>query len=452
MIGSALQPEIHELIEAKDFATIKALVRDMEIHDLAGLLRELQGEDLAVVFRLLPAETAADIFGEFEVEQQEEVLRSLSTEHVAALLNDMPPDDRTELLEELPGEIAQRMLSQLRGQEAKIARSLLAYPEDSIGRLMTPEYVACRPDWTVEMVLRHIRRVASSKETANVLYVVDDHWKLLDEIALQDLVLAEPEKMVQDLMDNTVASLRAGEDQEEAVEIFKKYDAVVLPVVNNRGVLVGIVTVDDMLDVAEEEDTEDFQMMVGVSALEGSYFATGYRAMLRKRLPWLAVLFVAEIFTVLVISRFEASLDAEFLAMVIILVPLINACAGNAGSQMSGLMIRSIALQEADVSDWRRIFGLEVGRGLTMGLLLGAMALPTALLFGRPMHVAVAAATAMTAAVTVANLIGAMLPFVFKRLGLDPAATSGPFIASMMDLTSVLIYFSTAVAIFSVFS
>ncbi|MCD6303428.1 MAG: magnesium transporter [Planctomycetes bacterium] len=448
MMASVLQPEIHELVEQKNFAALKAAIRDMEIHDLTDLISGLSGEDLAMVFRLLPADNAADIFGDLDIEKQEELLETLSSEKVADILNDMPPDERTELLEELPGELAQRLLNSLRGDELRIARSLLAYPQESIGRLMTPEYVAIRPEWTIKHVLAHIRRVAPAKETLNVLYVVDEHWKLLDEMRLEQIILAEPDQTVRQLMDDQVAFLKADDDQETAVELFRKYEAVALPVVDSRGVLVGIVTFDDVMEVAEEEDTEDFQMVTGMAALESSYFATGFVDMLRKRLPWLAVLLAAETLTTIALLGFDR---LPLFAALVLFVPLINSPAGNTGSQMAGLMIRGLAVAEIGLGDWKRVLLRELGHGLALGAVLAVLGFAAAWLFSNfahakvdPGHVALSVAIALAVAVTLANLMGSMLPLLFKRMGLDPAVTSGPFLASLMDVSGVLIYFGVA--------
>jgi len=462
MTEEALQTAIHELVEQKNFTVLKSTIREMEVHDLTELLGDLEEEDLAVVFRLLPRDEAADIFGDLEIEQQEELLKTLSTEKVASILNDMPPDERTELLEELPGRLAQRLLNTLRGDEQEMARSLLAYPEDSIGRLMTPEYVAVRADWTIGKVLDHIRRVAPAKETLNVLYVVDREWELKDEIRLEQVILADPGQTVEDLMDEQAGSLHASDDQETAVELFKKYEAVALPVVNSRGVLVGIVTVDDVMDVAEEEDTEDFQKMAGMAALEGSYFGTGFLAMLGKRLPWLAMLLLAQMLTTVTLLGFD---KLPLFAVLMLFVPLINSPAGNTGSQMAGLMIRGLAVQEVELGDWHRVLVRELLRGLTLGLPLAALGFGAAWVFSRfahsppgsgvdltrlARHIAMSVSLAIVLAVTLANLIGSMLPFFFKRVGLDPAVTSGPFIASLMDVSGILIYFSIATAVLAV--
>jgi len=312
---------------------------------------------------------------------------------------------------------------------------------------MTPEYVAVRADWTIEQVLSHIRKVAGEKETWNVLYVVDENWKLLDEIRLEDVILAEPGQTVGDLMDEQAASLQASEDQEEAIEVFKKHDAVALPVVNRQGILVGIVTHDDVIDVVEEENTEDMQKFAGFAALETSYFATGFWGMVRKRLPWLVLLFVAEILTVAALTAFGSNLEPTRLAIVVGFVPLINSCAGNTGSQMAGLMIRGLAVAELDFADWSRVLARELFRGVSLGLVLGGMGFATVLIFHKPVALAIGVMLALVAVMALANILGSMLPLLFKRIGVDPAVTSGPFIASVMDVSAILIYFSIAVAI-----
>jgi len=449
-----IQPEISALVETRDFAALKAALIELEIHDLAELLAELEGDDLAVCFRFLTQERAVDILAELESEQQEKLLGTLSSERVAAILNEMPPDDRTELLEELPGELAQRLLVSLQGDELKIARSLLAYPEDSVGRLMTPEYVAVNRDWTVVRVFEHLRKVGREKETLNVIYVTNEHWRLLGEVRLEQLVLADHTQLVEEIMEEQVRALAAADDRETAVEIFRKYDAVALPAINSQGILVGIVTVDDVMDVAEEEVTEDFQKMAGMQPLEYSYFGTGYLKMMRKRLPWLGLLLVGQLLTTVALIGFHS---LPLFVVLVMFMPLINSPAGNTGSQMAGLMIRGLAVREIDLGDWSRVLLRELARGLSLGVILGVLGGLAALLFARavdtgpypPHHIAASVTCAMLIAVTLANLLGAMLPFVFKRLGLDPAVTSAPFIASLMDVSGIVIYFSIATAVFA---
>ncbi len=443
--------ELEGLIAARDYAAVKARAAQMETHDLAELLAEMQGEDMAVVFRLLPRDLAAETLGNLASEQQEKLVSLMSSERQTAILNDMAPDERTDLLEELPGEVARRLINTLRGDERVIAQRLLAYPEDSIGRLMTPEYVAAKADWTVRQVFDHIRQVGGETETLNVIFVVDADWRLRGKVSLEQLVLAEPDSTVADIMDPQPPSLQAADDQEASVEIVKKYDAVALPVVDSRQTLVGIVTVDDVLDVAEEETTEDFQKMAGMGPLEYSYFSTGFGAMILKRLPWLIMLLMAQLLTTLALTSFQI---VPLFAALVIFMPLINSPAGNTGSQMAGLMLRGLAVQEVTLKDWRRVLLREILRGLAIGIILAGLGYVAAHLFGSLLHgteapesinsIATSIAIAIVAAVTMANVLGAMLPFVFKRVGLDPAVTSGPFIASMMDVLGVVVYFTTA--------
>ncbi len=447
MLGSALEPEIRELLVRKDFTTLKGALRELEPPDIAELLEEFEGEDQALLFRLLGREKAAEVFSLLAIETQEDLIARLSQASVAHILNEMTPDDRTELLEELPGELAQRLMTSLRGDELAIARTLLNYPPDSVGRIMTPEFVAVRPDWTVEKLLEHIRNVAALKETVHHLYVVDEHSRLLDHIGLEEVVLAPPGSKVADLMSGPTEepALQAHWPQQDAVEVFKKYDMGALPVVNSQGVLVGLVTSDDMLDLQEEIDTEDIQRLAAVAPMESSYLHTSSLKMMGKRLPWLVFLLFAELLTALAIASFETVFQ-ENLVLFVLFMPLLNATAGNVGSQMAALIVRGMALQEVDVEDWLPVCLRELALGLGMGSVLAALAYGTALLFGRPWFVGFALALAMVAAITVANLAGALIPFLLKRLRFDPAVTSTPLIASLMDVLSVVIYFSIALA------
>ncbi len=452
---TAQQLKIESLIEAKDFVALKRMFAQMEYVDLVDLLRHLEGEDLAVVFCLLPTASAADVFGDLEFEDQEALVTTLSSEKISDIVNEMAPDDRTALLEELPDQLAVLLLSSLKGDEQKVARALLAWPEDSIGRQMTPEYIAVQADWTIQQVLEHLREVGPEKETLNVIYVVDEHGKLLDELTLAQLVLREPTALAaRDLMDHQVTSLQATDDRESAIEPFKVSDAVALPVVTSSGVLVGIVTADDVLDVAEDEDTEDFQLVTGMGPLEHSYFGTGYWGMIRKRLPWLMMLLIAQTLTTTALTSFAT---LPLFIVLVVFVPLINSPAGNTGSQMAGLMIRGLAVQELDTHDWLRVLRREIVRGLSLGVVLGIMGYAVALVFSQavledaagpqPGQIALAVSISLVVVVTMGNIIGSMLPLMFKKIGVDPAVTSGPFIASMMDVSAIVIYFSIAVGL-----
>ncbi len=451
MLTNIIQPEIEQLLTDRKFSTIKSMLASMDEADVVELLNCLTDDDMAMVFRLLAREAAAEVFGDLEIDRQEKLLTLLSSAKITKVVNDMAPDERTELLEELPGQLAQKLLNSLSGDQRKIAHNLLAYPEDSIGRLMTTEYVAIRSDWTIARVFDHIRKVGHSKETLNMIFVVDSHWKLLGDIALEDVVLADPESDVSELFDDHTMALEARDDKEVSVEAFRKYGAVALPVVDGVGTLVGIVTVDDVMDVAEEETTEDIQKMAGMAALEYSYFATGFVKMIVKRLPWLVMLLAAQMLTTLALTQFQNTF--AMFSVLVVFMPLINSPAGNTGAQAAKLMIRGLAVQEITMKDWRRVLTHELLRGLLLGVVLAAVGFLAAMLFG-PMlqshtpiniqRIAISVAIAITAAVTLANLIGAMLPFIFKLVGMDPAVTSGPFIASTMDVLGIIVYFTTA--------
>ncbi len=449
MPGVDLEPEIRDLLANKEFASLKGALRGLEHADIAELLAEFEGEDQAIIFRLLGRDQATEVFSLLPLDSQEDLLTRLGQAPVAAILNEMSPDDRTELLEELPGELAQRLLSSLRGEERAIAQTLLNYPADSVGRLMTPEYVAVRPEWTVEHVVEHIRQVAPQKETVNDLYVTDAKRHLLDRIGLHDIMLAPAGNTVGDLMAGPAEepALQAFEDKESAVDLFKKYDQHSLPVIDGQGVLVGIVTGDDVLDLQEEEDTEDFQKMAGVAALEDPYFQTSYLQMMGKRLPWLMVLLGAELLTALAIGAYEESMRDK-IWLLVLFMPLVNASAGNVGGQMAGLVIRGLAVGEMDIGDGVRICLRELRMGLSLAVILAVLACVSARLFGSPWQVSAILAVSMLAALTAANLAGAMVPLTLKRLRLDPAVTSAPLIASAMDVLSAIIFFGTATLIF----
>ncbi len=457
MLGELLLPEIEEMIERRDFAGLREALSGLPVADVADVFCDLPPESVAVLFRILPRDKATEVFAYLPVEVQEPLLRAMGQEQVAAVLNDMAPDDRTALLEEIPGEAAQRLMGLLSPDERKLASTLLGYPEESIGRRMTPDYVAIRQDWTLSHVFSHLRHVGRDKETLNVLYVTDEKGHLIDDILLRSVVLADPNAKVSDLMDGKYVYLHANDDQEEAVRAFKKYDRTALPVVDSTNTLVGIVTVDDVLDVAEAEETEDVHKMAAVQALDEPYLDVTAMTMVRKRVPWLMLLFCGELLTITAMHRFEATL--ERVVILALFIPLIISSGGNSGSQAASLVIRALAIGELTLKDWWRVMRRELLSGLVFGSVLGISAFTVALLFGlyRAPHghevdqnaalVAFVVGTALVGVVLFGTLAGSMLPIVLKRLGLDPAVSSTPFVATLVDVTGVMIYFATAVII-----
>lgn len=450
MLGKLVGPDIVEMIQQRNFSALRSSLRRLTPVTVAEIFTDMSPEDVAVVFRVLPREFAADIFEYLPFEAQEALLKSLGTEHVAAVVNAMDPDDRTALLEELPAEATKRLLSLLTPEERRIATQLLGYPDESIGRRMTPDYVAVYADWTVGQVMEHIRRVGHDKETLNVLYVIDERGRLVDDIRLRELVLADPTAVLADKMDRQFFALRADQDQEEAVRAFKRLDRVALPVVDTAGVLVGMVTVDDVMDVAEEEATEDIQKMAAVQALEAPYLDVGLFTMVRKRVIWLAVLFVGQMFTATAMGYYENEIASA--VVLVLFLPLIISSGGNSGSQATSLIIRALAVGQLHLHDWRRVLYREVASGVMLGVVLGLIALVRITLWPWRLEmygeyylwIAFTVAVSLIGVVTYGTLAGSMLPLILRRLGLDPAVSSAPFVATLVDVCGVIIYFSIA--------
>ncbi len=453
MLGQLIGPELKEMIANRQFNELRRALVSFTPASIAEVFTDIPPTEVAVLFRILPRERAADIFEYLPIEQQEALMHSLGNAEVAAILNEMAPDDRTALLEELPGPVTQRLLALLTPDERTVATQLLGYPPKSIGRRMTPDYVAVRDHWTVGQVLEHIRRVGRDKETLNVIYVVDDKGYLLDDIRLRELILADPDAPIPKLMNRQFVALRADQNQEESVRAFQQYDRVALPVVDSSGHLLGMITVDDVMDVAEKEVTEDIQKMAGVAALEAPYMNVGFFSMFQKRAFCLALLFAGEMLTLSVLGYFEHELDKA--AVLTFFIPLIISSGGNSGSQAGSLVIRALAIREVSLKDWWRVLYREFGTGLAQGAVLGLMAL-ILIIFWRPdasggyyVRLAFAVGLSLTSVVMYGTLIGSMLPFLLRRLGLDPAVSSAPFVATLVDVFGIVIYFSIAVLILS---
>ena len=451
--GKLVLPEIRELIEAGDHATLAEVLNRWLPADLAALAADLHDAERVPLFRALSGDLAAETFEHLELPAQLRLLRALSEEEASRLLNRMAPDDRTALLQELPGAAVDRLLALLSPHEQDVARSLLSYGRDSIGRLMTPDFVAVQKHWTIKHVLDYVRTHGKDSETLNVLYVVDDAHKLIDDVRIREVLLAPLHSYVQDIMDNQFVALNVGDSGEEAVAAFRKYDRTALPVVDASGVLVGIVTVDDVLDVAEEEATRDLQQFGGLEALDESYIATSFWSLVRKRATWLVILFVGELFTATAMGAFEAEIAR---AVVLALFgPLIISSGGNSGSQAATLIIRALALGEVTLGDWWKVLRRELGSGLMLGTILGTIgflriAIWSAFSSLYGVHwplVGLTVALSLVGIVTWGTLSGAMLPFLLKRLGFDPATSSAPFVATLVDVTGLLIYFTIAVLV-----
>ncbi|PYK96024.1 MAG: magnesium transporter [Verrucomicrobia bacterium] len=450
MIGSLLQPELVELIRQRNFNQLRAILCDFPAPDIAEILGDLSADDKAVLLRILPHELATEVFEYLSVEDQEKLVQALGNEQVAQILNEMPPDDRTALLEELPSAATQKLLNLLSPAERKIAADLLGYPRDSIGRRMTPEYIAIQQNWTVAEVLAHLRKVGRERESLNQLYVVDEKSRLVDSVRLRNLVTAELNTPVGELLDHQVFALRATDDQETAVAAFRKYDRTILPVLDSKDVLVGVVTVDDVLDVAEQEATEDIQKMGGMEALEAPYLKIAMLSMVRKRAGWLSILFISEMFTTTAMGYFEAEMAKA--AVLGVFLPLILSSGGNSGSQATSLIIRAMAVRDVTLRDWWKVLRRELMAGVALGAVLALIVLIRIFVWPHKetlytTHYALVATTVALSLVGVVlwgSVVGSMLPFLLRRLGFDPAASSAPFVATLVDVTGIVIYFTVA--------
>ena len=447
------------MIEARNFAALREVFREWPPADVAEVILDLPEDEQVIIFRVLPHDLAADVFEYLDLDAQQKLLRAMAHEQVVGILNEMAPDDRTALLEELPSAAARQLIRLLTPEERRIATALLGYPEDSVGRLMTPDFIAVHEDWTVQQVLDYVREHGRDSETLNFVYVVDDRGKLIDDVRMREFLLRPLTAKVTDIRDQTFGALNVTDSQQDALNVFRKYDRAALPVVDSNGVLVGIVTADDMLDVAEEEATEDIQKFGGMEALEEPYMRIPLWRMVRKRAGWLIILFLGEMLTATAMANYQEEL-AKALVLALFL-PLIVSSGGNSGSQASSLMIRAMALGEVTLRDWWRVMGREIQAGLALGAILGAIGVlrvgAWAIIGEQYLHrqpygahwplVAITVGIALVGVVLWGTLSGSMLPFLLRRIGADPATSSAPFVATLVDVTGLIIYFSIALVI-----
>lgn len=452
-----LEPEIRELIRDGLYTDLREALHLLPAADVAEILSELPAPDAAVGFRFMHRDDAAMAFSYLSPEKQEELIAALGADQSVRLVENMSADDRVRLLDELPELVAERLIGSLSAETRKETQAILGYPPRSVGRLMTPDHVRIRPDWTIGQALDHIRKFGRDAETVNVVYVVDEQGRLIDDVRLRQMLFANPDEPVESVMNRQYVSLKADQPQEDAVELLQRYDRVALPVVDSRGVLLGIVTHDDVADVAQQEATEDMQRMGGVQALEEPYMSASVGSLVKKRLPWLALLFLSELLTSNAIAFYEDEIKRA--AILAAFVPAIISSGGNSGSQSSTLVIRALGLREIDLSDWFRVLRRELLVASVLGLVIGTIGLVRINVFGyfgwfsdedvRAHYGILGWTIALTllGVVVWGSVMGAMLPFVLKKCKLDPATSSTPFVATLVDVTGIVIYFSCAILV-----
>lgn len=419
--------------------------------DIAERLSELHADERLLAFLKVPKEYKAEVFSHLDPSFQEETIRRIGSEEVSEILNAMTPDDRTALFEDFPDELIKYSINHLNHQERRIALKLLGYDVNSIARLMTPYYIQIRKEWSVKRCLEQIKRVGKKVETMNHLYVVDEKNRLIDDLTIGSLLLADEDTLVSELTDNQFVAITTTTSKEDAVTYFEKYDRSALPIVTEAGVLVGIVTIDDILDQIEQQNTEDIQKFGGMEALDVSYTQTSIFEMVKKRGFWLIVLFFSEMLTASAMGHFE---DEIAKAVVLALfVPLIISSGGNTGSQAATLIIRAMALQEVGLKDWWYVMKKEIITGTLLGTILGAIGFlrigiwhSIGLIDYGPhwLFVGFSIGVSLILVVLWGTISGSMVPFILKRMNLDPATSSAPFVATLVDVTGLIIYFSVA--------
>jgi magnesium transporter len=441
--------EIEMLIERNDEQALFTLLEDLNISEVKDIVDELPQHGARFI-ELLPLNRAVHVFRILDFPVQERILKKMSGGRMREIINELPPDDRTSFFGELHGDVVKKLIIMLPAEERKEALALLGYKEDSVGRLMTPDYVAVKKHWNVARVLEHIRRYGVNSETIDVIYVIDDNGVLLDDLRIRKVLIAAPDTLVSELTDDRLIALNAYDPQEEAIEVFRMNNRVALPVTDDDNILLGIVTVDDILWLAKEEYTEDMQKVGGVEALDEPYLDVPMFKLYQKRVVWLIILFFGELLTITAMSRFEGQI--EKVVMLATFIPLIISSGGNSGSQAATLIIQAMALGEISVRDWWRIMRREIFSGVFLGLTLCILSCLVTFIwhllspaFGEHyIRIGLVVGCSLIGVVLWGTLMGSMLPLLLKRLGADPAASSTPFVATLVDVTGLIIYFSFA--------
>lgn len=441
--------QFREIIQSEDVLQIREFLNSQNISDVAELIYEFPEYETQIIGNL-STHRASSTFKILDVPTQKRIIQGLPAFTTAELLNDLSADDRTSFLGELPSEVVKELIKTLDPEERKITLALLGYPERSVGRLMTPDYIAVQKDWTVREVIDHIREVGKDSETIDVIYVVDDKGVFIDDVRIREIILANPEKKIEDVIDNRYIALNVTDDQETASEAFRMNNRVALPVLDNNKILLGIVTIDDVLWITQEEFSEDIQKIGGTEALDEPYLEMPLLRLFKKRIVWLVVLFLSEMLTATAMAAFEDEI-ARYVVLALF-VPLIISSGGNSGSQASTLIIQAMALGELTIADWWRVIRREFLSGLLLGTVLGIIGFTRVILWNQIFHtygehgnlIAATVGVALIGVVLWGTIAGSMLPIVLKKFGADPATSSAPFVATLVDVTGLVIYFTVA--------
>lgn len=452
-VNVMLTETIRVLLEERKFNTLRDILTTMKPYDIAAIFEELQDEKTPILFRILPKELAAETFVEMDDETQEFLIHGFSDSELKEIVDELFVDDAVDLIEEMPANVVKRILRQADKDMRKQINELLKYPEDSAGSIMTTEFIVLRPDMTAEMAIKRIRRTGVDKETIYTCYVTDNNNKLIGISTVKDLLLADDDDLVNDLMEENVISVNTLDDQEQVAQMFSNYNFLALPVVDNENRLVGIVTIDDAIDVIQEEATEDIEKMAAVLPSDKPYMKTSVWGIYRKRIPWLLVLMLSATFTSTIISSFEGAL-----ASVIVLssfIPMITGSGGNAGSQASVSVIRALSLGEIEFKSMFKVLWKELRVSILCGATLAAANFIKLMIFdlnGNPNAFMIALVVSLTLLGTImmSKIVGSSLPLLASKIGFDPAVMANPLISTVCDSLSLLIYFGIATSILNI--
>ena len=435
--------EILELLHKGQYTKLRQVVQELNDADIADYIEDMGEEEIVKIFRILPKDMAASVFSYLEIELQQHVITSLSDKDAGTIIDNMMSDDAKELMEEMPANVVKRLIANTRPDTRKAINHLMRYPEDSAGSIMTVEYIDLKENQTVSEAIDRIRKMGLDSETINICYVLDKQRTLVGTVALRYLLLSEPDAIIRDMMHRNVVSLHTLMDQEEVARAFKKYGFTAMPVVDNEERLVGIITVDDVVDILEEETTEDIEKMAAVMPSDKPYLKTSVFESYKKRIPWLLLLMISATFTGKIITSFENALSRY--VVLTAFIPMLMDTGGNAGGQASAIIIRGLSLDEIEFSDWFTVVWREIRTAVLCGLTLAVCNFARLLLFDK-VSAAVALVVCMTLlmAVIVAKIVGSTLPMLAKKIGMDPAVMASPFITTIVDAISLLIYFRVA--------
>ena len=434
---------IKELLENKQYTSLRQALTELNDADIAVILENLDEEDRLKVFRILPKSMAADVFSYLEMDNQQMIITSLADKEAASIINNLMADDATDLLEEMPANIVKKLLANATPEVRRDINHLLQYPEDSAGSIMTVEFLDLKEHLTVQEAIERIRKRGVDSETINICYVLDQSRMLIGTVALRYLLLSEPDAIIGEIMHENVISVNTLMDQEEVARQFQKYDFTAMPVVDNENRLVGIITVDDIVDILQEEATEDIEKMAAITPSDKPYLRTGIWETWKNRIPWLLLLMLSATFTGSIIASFEAALSS--CVILTAYMPMLMGAGGNAGSQSSVAIIRSLSLNEVRFKDWLRVLWKETGVAILCGITLAVANFVKLMLFDKvALTIALVVSVALALTVLIAKIVGCMLPMLAKKIGFDPAVMASPFITTIVDALSLLIYFAIA--------